>query len=147
MKRVKQSKVSKGTNQSEVIPAYMNASATIRIRRRGSILIKIKTGRPLESSTNRMRNTPTPVPRIRAIILYQISSGVLSLDRIYILVHQDVSRNTIQVVLGHENLLDDVLYKSQVLLTLRSCVYEFVVKLSGHQELVYPFRYADRLCS
>lgn len=58
-------------NQSEVTPAYINAAATIKRRRRGNILMKNKTGRPLDNRMNRIRNTPAPTPRILAIILHQ----------------------------------------------------------------------------
>ena len=49
----------------------MKAIPTIRMRMRGNIFRKKITGIPLAKRTSRMRNTPAPVPRIRAIILYQ----------------------------------------------------------------------------
>jgi hypothetical protein len=51
-----------------VTPAYINAAATIKRKRKGSILIKNKTGSPLERRMNRIRNNPAPIPRIREII-------------------------------------------------------------------------------
>jgi hypothetical protein len=48
----------------------MKATPTRRMKMRGNILIKNRTGMPLASNTRRIRNTPTPVPRIRAIILH-----------------------------------------------------------------------------
>jgi len=54
----------------------MKAIPTIKIKRRGNIFKKKRTGRPLANRTRRIRNTPAPVPRIRPIILHHIGSGV-----------------------------------------------------------------------
>lgn len=54
------------------MPAQIKATAMSKRTTRGSIFKKNNTGSPLESRMSRIRNTPTPTPKIRSIILNQI---------------------------------------------------------------------------